>query len=261
MHASAASAESGDAAAAEHTHFGYQSVPADEKAGLVGEVFTSVAARYDLMNDLMSFGAHRLWKHFAAGQSGLRRGDSVLDVAAGSGDMAMRLARQVGRDGRVVLSDVNEAMLQQGRDKMIDAGFAGNIEYALGDAEDLPFAGDSFHCVCIAFGLRNVTRIEAALASMFRVLMPGGRLLVLEFSKPLLPLLAKVYDAYSFAVLPALGELVVGDARSYRYLAESIRRHPGREELRARLEGAGFEDVRVYNLSGGIVALHIGFKY
>ena len=243
------------------TDFGYQTVDAKEKGGLVGEVFQSVAMKYDLMNDLMSFGAHRIWKRFAVSMSGLRRGNSVLDVAGGSGDLAQQFAKQVGDEGVVMLSDINAAMLQQGRDRMIDAGRVGNIIYALTDAEKLCFADDSFHCVSIAFGLRNVTHKQHALASMYRVLRPGGRVLVLEFSKPLVPLLAKVYDAYSFRVIPKLGGLIADDEVSYQYLVESIRRHPDQSTLKAMMNDAGFEDVRIHNLSGGIVALHIGFKY
>lgn len=243
------------------TDFGYQTVGLAEKAGRVGEVFRSVAGRYDLMNDLMSFGAHRRWKRFAASQSALRSGDVVLDVAGGSGDMARLLARQVGPDGAVVLTDINAAMLAEGRNRMIDAGLVGGIAYALTDAEKLCFDDERFHCVSIAFGLRNVTRKQDALASMYRVIRPGGRLLLLEFSKPVVPLLEKVYDGYSFAVIPALGRLVAGDEASYRYLVESIRRHPDQQTLKAMMGGAGFEDIRIHNLSGGIVALHIGFKY
>jgi len=202
-----------------------------------------------------------LWKRFAAAQSGLRAGDAALDVAAGSGDMARLLARRVGRDGRVVLTDINAAMLAEGKRRMLDAGFAAGVEYALADVENLPFTDDAFDGVCIAFGLRNVTRPGHALASMHRVLKPGGRLLVLEFSKPIVPLLEKVYDAYSFTVIPALGKLVAGDEASYRYLVESIRRHPDQYQLQAMLRGAGFDEVKIHNLSAGIVALHIAYKY
>ena len=245
----------------ERAHFGNRAVDPADKAGMVGEVFRSVAGRYDLMNDLMSFGAHRLWKRFAASQSALRRGDSALDVAGGGGDMTRHFARQVGPHGSVVLADINAAMLALGRDNMIDAGLCGNIAYARCDAEKLCFADARFHCVSIAFGLRNVTRMRDALASMHRVLRPGGRLLLLEFSKPLAPLLEKLYDRYSLSVIPALGGLVAGDEGAYRYLVESIRKHPDQAAMTEMVQQAGFEDVRVHNLSGGIVALHIAWKY
>ena len=247
----------------ERAHFGYETVDAADKAGLVGDVFRAVAGRYDVMNDLMSFGAHRLWKRFAASQSALRRGDVALDVASGSGDMAAHFARQVGARGAVMLADINPAMLAEGKRRMLDAGHCGNIGYALADTEQLCFADASFDCVSIAFGLRNVTRQQDALASMWRVIRPGGRLLLLEFSKPLVPLLQRVYDRYSFAVIPALGRLVVGrdGERSYRYLVESIRRHPDQRALKAMMQRAGFDDIRIHNLCGGIVALHIGYKY
>ena len=255
--------QSGRRESEQSTHFGYQTVDPADKAGMVGDVFRSVAGRYDLMNDLMSFGVHRLWKRFAASQSALRRGDAALDVAGGSGDMAMRFARQVGARGAVVLTDINAAMLAEGKRRMIDAGWCGNVGYALTDAERLCFADESFDCVSISFGLRNVTHKQDALAAMHRVTRPGGRLLLLEFSKPLIPLLQKAYDCYSFAVIPALGKRVVGGdgERSYRYLIESIRRHPDQHTLKAMLRRAGFEDIRIHNLSGGIAALHIGFKY
>ena len=250
---------------AQTADFGYQAVDPSEKAGLVGDVFRSVAGRYDLMNDLMSFGAHRLWKRFAASQSALRPGDTALDVAGGSGDMARRFARQVRPDGGVVLTDINAAMLAEGRNKMIDAGLvgntAGNIGYALTDAEKLCFADDCFHCVSIAFGLRNVTHRQEALASLYRVTRPGGRLLLLEFARPLIPLLEKAYDWYSFGVIPKLGKRVAEDEESYRYLVESIRRYPDRQTVRGMMNRAGFEDIKIHNLSGGIVTLHIGFKY
>ncbi len=243
------------------TDFGYRKVRESEKAGMVGEIFNSVAGNYDLMNDCMSFGAHRLWKCFAASQSGLRPGDQALDVAAGSGDMSRKLAAQVGDTGKVILTDINQNMLDQGRAKMVNAGLVGNIEYAIADAEDLPFVDDQFDCIAIAFGLRNVTRKEKALESMFRVTSPGGRTLVLEFSKPVIPMLGPVYDLYSFKVIPRLGKIISDDETSYTYLVESIRRHPDQDTLRCMMLSAGFDEVRYHNLSGGIVALHIGFKY
>lgn len=242
------------------TDFGFQRVPRGEKKGRVADVFDSVATRYDLMNDLMSAGLHRLWKRYTLSQTTLRPGQQALDVAGGSGDLAMGMLRQVGEQGRVVLSDINPAMLEQGRSRLTDAGFAGNVEYVLADAEALPFPTASFHCVTIGFGLRNVTDKAAALASMFRVLKPGGRLLVLEFSKPVLEPIRPLYDLYSFRMLPLMGRLVAGDAESYRYLAESIRMHPDQATLQSMMEDAGFERVRCHNLAGGIVALHIGVK-
>ncbi len=242
------------------TDFGFEQVRKQDKAGRVRAVFDSVASRYDLMNDLMSGGAHRLWKQFALSLTGLRPGDAVLDVAGGTGDMAVGLARQVGRSGLVMLTDINAAMLQAGRDRLIDAGLVGNVHCAQADAEQLPFADARFDCVTIAFGLRNVTDKARALASMRRVLKGGGQLLVLEFSKPTAPSLQAVYDAYSFRLLPLLGRLVAGDADSYRYLAESIRRHPDQETLLAMLREAGFENCRYHNLMGGIVAVHRGYK-
>jgi demethylmenaquinone methyltransferase/2-methoxy-6-polyprenyl-1,4-benzoquinol methylase len=242
------------------TDFGYERVPRAEKKSRVREVFDSVAPRYDLMNDVMSFGLHRLWKRFTIGKTGLKPGQSALDVAAGSGDLSIPIARRVGPKGRVVVTDINREMLERGRDRMLDAGIAGNTSYILADAESLPFADASFHCVTIGFGLRNVTDKDQALRSMFRVLKPGGRLLVLEFSRPHLGPLNAVYDAYSFSILPRMGELIAGDAASYRYLAESIRRHPDQETLKAMLQGAGFERCEVFDLSGGIVALHAGFR-
>jgi demethylmenaquinone methyltransferase/2-methoxy-6-polyprenyl-1,4-benzoquinol methylase len=226
----------------------------------VRAVFSSVAGKYDLMNDLMSFGAHRLWKHFTLSLTGLKAGQRALDVAGGTGDLAVGLARQVGKTGHVVLSDINPDMLCAGRDRLIDAGFAGNVECVLADAERLPCADDSFDCVTIGFGLRNVTDKAAALSSMYRVLKPGGQLIVLEFSTPVAPGLKPIYDAYSFGVLPRLGEWVAKDAASYRYLAESIRMHPDQETLLAMLNEAGFGQTRYHNLTGGIVAVHRGYK-
>jgi demethylmenaquinone methyltransferase/2-methoxy-6-polyprenyl-1,4-benzoquinol methylase len=243
------------------THFGYREVPESEKPRLVGDVFHSVASKYDLMNDLMSFGVHRLWKQFAVAQSGVRRGNRVLDVAGGSGDLTARFARIVGPGGQVVLSDINDSMLEVGRARLADRGIAGNVEFVQADAENLPFPDNHFDCISIAFGLRNVTHIDRALASMYRVLKPAGRMLVLEFSRPVLPGLNRLYDAYSFSVLPRLGQLVANDAASYRYLAESIRKHPDQETLKQMMESAGFERVHYFNLAGGIVALHKGYKF
>ncbi|MHB8549638.1 MAG: bifunctional demethylmenaquinone methyltransferase/2-methoxy-6-polyprenyl-1,4-benzoquinol methylase UbiE [Acidiferrobacterales bacterium] len=242
------------------THFGFREVPADEKAGLVAQVFDSVADKYDLMNDAMSFGVHRLWKRFAVGQSGVRTGHHVLDVAGGTGDLAARFAGRVGSGGRVVIADINAAMLGVGRHRLADRGIAGNVEFVQADAERLPFTDDQFDCITIAFGLRNVTDKEAALASMFRVLKPGGRLLVLEFSHPVLPGLSTLYDVYSFSLLPLMGRFIANDEDSYRYLVESIRRHPDQEALKSLMEAEGFGRVHYFNLSGGIVALHRGYK-
>ena len=243
------------------THFGYETVAVDEKAGKVADVFHSVAAKYDVMNDLMSLGSHRRWKDFAVGQSGIRKGQRVLDVASGSGDLARRFAQRVGSSGRVFVTDINSAMLQRGRTRLLDAGFVATISYAIADAERLAFTASSFDCVSIGFGLRNVTRIDRALASMFEMLRPGGRIVVLEFSHPTSRALASIYDAFSFALIPRLGKAVTGDAGSYQYLVESIRRHPDQATLSSLMMEAGFEDVRYFNLSGGIVALHIGFRY
>ena len=243
------------------THFGYEDVPVSEKVERVAEVFHSVAGKYDAMNDLMSFGIHRLWKRVTMEHSGVKYGNTVLDLAGGTGDLAAKFSQRVGPDGKVVLSDINSSMLEAGRDKLIDNGLVGNVEYAQANAECLPFEDNTFHCITIAFGLRNVTDKQAALESMFRVLKPGGRLLILEFSKPVLPLLSKVYDAYSFTALPALGKLVANDADSYRYLAESIRMHPDQQTLKSMMDDAGYERTDFFNLTGGIVALHKGFKF
>jgi demethylmenaquinone methyltransferase / 2-methoxy-6-polyprenyl-1,4-benzoquinol methylase len=228
---------------------------------LVADVFHSVAGKYDLMNDVMSFGIHRLWKRFAIGQSGVRAGQRVLDVAGGTGDLASQFATRVGAYGRVTVADINASMLDVGRARLADRGLAGNIEFVQADAERLPFPDNHFDCITIAFGLRNITRKDAALASMLRVLKPGGRLLVLEFSHPVLPGLDKIYDAYSFKLLPLMGRLIANDEDSYRYLAESIRKHPDQETLKSMMEQAGFERVHYFNLSGGIVALHKGYKF
>jgi demethylmenaquinone methyltransferase/2-methoxy-6-polyprenyl-1,4-benzoquinol methylase len=240
--------------------FGFEKVAWGEKAGRVREVFASVAGKYDVMNDLMSFGVHRLWKQFALALTGLRTGQQALDVAGGTGDLALGMLRQVGKTGRAVLSDINVSMLERGRDRLLDAGLVGNVECLVADAERLPFDDNAFDCVMIGFGLRNVTDKAAALRSMHRVLKPGGQLLVLEFSTPVAPGLRPIYDAYSFKVLPLLGRFVAKDAASYRYLAESIRMHPDQETLLDMLRTAGFEQARYHNLSGGIVALHRGYK-
>jgi demethylmenaquinone methyltransferase/2-methoxy-6-polyprenyl-1,4-benzoquinol methylase len=240
--------------------FGFEKVAWDEKAQRVRSVFASVAGKYDVMNDLMSFGVHRLWKLFTLSLTGLRPGQRALDVAGGTGDLALGMLRQVGKGGSVVLSDINPNMLERGRDRLLDLGWAGNVECLVADAERLPFDDNSFDCVTIGFGLRNVTDKPAALNSMLRVLKPGGQILVLEFSHPVAPGLKPLYDAYSFNVLPLLGRFVAGDEASYRYLAESIRMHPNQETLLEMLRTAGYAQVRYHNLSGGIVALHRGYK-
>jgi demethylmenaquinone methyltransferase/2-methoxy-6-polyprenyl-1,4-benzoquinol methylase len=241
--------------------FGFEQVPFADKARRVRAVFESVAKKYDLMNDLMSGGVHRLWKQFALSQTQLRPGQRALDVAGGTGDLTIGMCRQVGAGGLVVLSDINEPMLRRGRDRLIDQGLLANVRYALANAERLPFPDRSFDCVTIGFGLRNVTDKAAALASMQRMLRPGGQLLILEFSHPVVPGLAPLYDAYSFRVLPLLGKYVANDEASYRYLAESIRRFPKQEALLEMMRTAGLEDCRYHNLSGGVVALHRGYKY
>ncbi|HDP88884.1 MAG: bifunctional demethylmenaquinone methyltransferase/2-methoxy-6-polyprenyl-1,4-benzoquinol methylase UbiE [Gammaproteobacteria bacterium] len=242
------------------THFGYQEVPIEEKARKVAGVFHSVADKYDVMNDLMSMGIHRLWKRFTIEQAAVKKGQRVLDLAGGTGDLALRFSRLVGPDGQVVLSDINASMLARGRERLTDEGVAGNIEYVQANAEALPFPDNHFDLITIAFGLRNVTDKDAALRSMYRVLKPGGRLLVLEFSKPVAPGLSPVYDLYSFRLLPFMGKLVANDAESYRYLAESIRMHPDQETLKAMMQEAGFERCEYFNLTGGIVALHSGYR-
>ena len=243
------------------TDFGFEQVPWKDKARRVRGVFDSVAGNYDLMNDLMSAGAHRLWKRFTLSLTSLRPGQRALDVAGGTGDLTAGLAQQVGDRGLVVLTDINAAMLGRGRDRLTDQGLVGNIRYVQANAEKLPFAANTFDCITIAFGLRNVTDKSAALASMHRALKPGGQLLVLEFSQPVAPGLKPLYDAYSFHVLPLLGKLVARDEASYRYLAESIRMHPGQEALLGMMQAAGLENCRYHNLSGGIVAVHRGYKY
>lgn len=242
------------------THFGYKTVAAHEKEQMVAGVFHSVAAKYDLMNDLMSFGIHRLWKRFAIDCAGLRPAQKVLDLAGGTGDLTARFSRIVGERGEVVLADINDSMLKVGRDKLRNLGLVDNIRYVQANAEALPFPDNHFDLITIGFGLRNVTDKEKALASMFRVLKPGGRLLVLEFSKPTSELMAKLYDLYSFHILPKMGKLVARDSDSYQYLAESIRMHPDQETLKAMMVEAGFERVTYHNMTGGIVALHRGIK-
>jgi demethylmenaquinone methyltransferase/2-methoxy-6-polyprenyl-1,4-benzoquinol methylase len=241
--------------------FGYERVATGAKAGRVRTVFDSVAGQYDVMNDLMSFGTHRLWKRFCLSQTALRPGQCALDVAGGTGDIAVGLARQVGPGGRVVLCDINAAMLARGRDRLLDAGHVGDVECVQANAERLPFPDATFDCVTIAFGLRNVTDRAAALTAMQRVLRPGGQLLILEFSKPVVPGVGPLYDAYSFRILPALGRLVAKDAASYRYLAESIRMFPDQQTLLGMMRAAGLDGCRYHNLTAGVVALHRGWKY
>lgn len=242
------------------THFGFQEVPVEEKAERVAEVFHSVAAKYDVMNDLMSGGVHRLWKRFTIEASGVRAGHKVLDIAGGTGDLSYQFAKLVGANGQVILADINASMLGVGRDRLTDRGIAGNINFAQCDAQFLPFPDNTFDCITIAFGLRNVTDKDMALRSMQRVLKPGGRLLVLEFSKPQSEILSKIYDTYSFKVLPFMGKLVTNDAESYRYLAESIRMHPDQQTLKDMMDNAGFVRTEFHNMTGGIVALHKGIK-
>lgn len=243
------------------THFGFKEIPMHEKAQRVADVFHSVANKYDLMNDVMSMGMHRLWKKFTIEQAAVRTGQYILDIAGGTGDLAKAFTERVGKEGLVVLADINEKMLQQGRIRLTDAGIVGNVEFVQADAEKLPFPDNYFDCITIAFGLRNVTNKSAALQSIYRVLKPGGKCLVLEFSKPTLPLLTKIYDEYSFKIIPKLGEWICNDRASYEYLVESIRMHPNQEELKNLMQEAGFEDVVYHNLTGGVVALHKGYKY
>jgi demethylmenaquinone methyltransferase/2-methoxy-6-polyprenyl-1,4-benzoquinol methylase len=242
------------------THFGFTQVDENAKEGLVKGVFDSVADKYDIMNDLMSFGIHRVWKRVAVQLANVREGDQVLDLAGGTGDLTTLFEKRVGKKGRVVLSDINAAMLLNGRDRLIDRGLIGNIQYAQINAEKLPFQDNTFDCVCIAFGLRNVTDKDAALRSMHRVLKPGGRVIVLEFSHPVDSITEKVYDFYSFKLLPKIGEIVAKDADSYRYLAESIRMHPKQKELKTMMQAAGLERCEYFNMSQGIVAVHRGYK-
>ncbi len=244
----------------ESTHFGFQTIKAEEKAQRVRAVFDSVASRYDLMNDLMSFGIHRLWKRIAVELAGIRRGQKILDLASGTGDLAARFAGLVGPDGLVVMTDINESMLNQGRVRMADDGLVGNVSYTQVNAEQIPFPDNSFDCITIAFGLRNVTDKQQALNEMCRVLRPGGRVLVLEFSHPRGKTLQSLYDFYSFKFLPKIGKVVANDEASYRYLAESIRMHPDQDTLKGMMEQAGLERCDYHNLTGGIVAVHRGFK-
>lgn len=242
------------------THFGYETVDAKEKAGRVAGVFHSVADNYDLMNDLMSAGIHRLWKHMTIEMSGVRKGHKVLDIAGGTGDLAAKFSKIVGSEGSVVLADINESMLKVGRDRLIDRGITENVTFSQADAQYLPFPDDTFDVITIAFGLRNVTDKDMALRSMLRVLKPGGKLLILEFSKPTSSLLSKIYDTYSFNVLPRLGKVFANDSDSYKYLAESIRMHPDQSTLLQMLDSAGFGNTDFHNMTGGVVALHRGIK-
>ncbi|GAD87905.1 MULTISPECIES: bifunctional demethylmenaquinone methyltransferase/2-methoxy-6-polyprenyl-1,4-benzoquinol methylase UbiE [Vibrio] len=243
------------------THFGFKTVAKNEKVTKVAEVFHSVASKYDLMNDLMSGGIHRLWKRFTIDCSGARSGQKILDLGGGTGDLTAKFSRIVGDTGHVVLADINNSMLNVGRDKLRNTGVVGNVHYVQANAEELPFPDDYFDCITISFCLRNVTDKDKALRSMYRVLKPGGRLLVLEFSKPIFSPLSKIYDAYSFHILPKVGGIIANDKESYRYLAESIRMHPDQETLEGMMQNAGFEQTTYYNLTGGIVALHRGYKF
>lgn len=244
----------------QYTDFGYERVETSKKADKVAEVFHSVAGKYDLMNDLMSGGVHRLWKMFTIEMAALRPGQKALDIAGGTGDLARKFADLVGPSGQVILADINESMLKVGRDKLLNQGLAHNLRFVQADVQKLPFPDNTFDCVSIAFGLRNVTHKDQALVDMQRVLKPGGRLLVLEFSKPKSDLLQKLYDSYSFRLLPLMGKLVTNDADSYRYLAESIRLHPDQETLKTMMEDAGLRQCGFHNMTGGIVALHKGIK-
>jgi len=243
------------------THFGFKEVPVNEKVQHVEAVFHSVASKYDLMNDVMSFGLHRMWKQFTINQANIRRGYTILDLAGGTGDLAKAMVKKTGKEGKVILADINDKMLLQGRERLLDAGIAGNVHYVQADAENLPFPDNYFDRITIAFGLRNVTDKSAALRSMRRVLKPGGQLLVLEFSKPVLPLLESIYNKYSFHIIPKLGEWICQDGASYQYLVESIRMHPDQAALKILMQDAGLDDVAYHNLTGGVVALHKGYKY
>ena len=243
------------------THFGFEEISWQDKQARVTQVFNSVAKRYDLMNDIMSIGIHRLWKHFMILKSNIKEGQRVLDLASGTGDIAYRFAKKVGKNGLVVLSDINASMLRLGCKKLTDKGYFSNVKYVQANAESLPFRKSYFDCVSISFGLRNITDKPRAMKSMLEVLKPGGKVLVLEFSKPLLPVLSQAYDSYSLKILPILGKLIVQDSASYRYLAESIRKHPDQETLKSIILQVGFDKVEYHNLTGGIVTLHIGYKY
>ena len=243
------------------TDFGFTLVDKAKKADMVADVFHSVAAKYDVMNDLMSLGIHRVWKRYTIDCSGVRSGQKVLDLAGGTGDLAAKFSKMVGPSGQVVLADINHSMLNVGKEKLLNKGIVGNVHYVQANAEELPFPSNYFDVITIAFGLRNVTDKSKALASMFRVLKPGGRLLILEFSKPSTQALSKIYDAYSFYLLPQMGKLVANDAQSYRYLAESIRMHPDQETLEQMMVDVGFEQTTFHNMTGGIVALHRGYKF
>lgn len=242
------------------THFGNKQVPEEEKKGRVKDIFTSIAGKYDLMNDLMSFGTHRLWKRFVLDKTGLRPGESAIDVAGGTADLAMLMARKVGEDGRVVVYDINMEMIAIGRDKCIDRGFVKDIEFVQGDAETIGFEDNTFHCATIGFGIRNVTHLETALKELMRVVKPGGRIICLEFSHPTSRIFGKIYDIYSFKVIPEIGNLITGNREAYTYLPESIRNFPSQEEFKKMMENIGLFKVRYYNLFNGIAAVHIGIK-
>ena len=256
-----ASKTSTDTTTHDKTHFGFEQVDVEDKEEKVAGVFHSVADKYDVMNDLMSAGVHRLWKRYTIEKSGAKKGDTILDLAGGTGDLAIKFTRIVGQDGLVTLSDINGSMLENGRKRLTNMGIAGNIEYVQANAEDLPFEDNKYNITTMAFGLRNVTDKAAALKSIYRCLKPGGKLMVLEFSKPVVPGLNTIYDQYSFKLLPLIGKLVANDEDSYRYLAESIRMHPDQETLKDMFEEAGFEKCSYHNMTGGIVALHIGYKF